>query len=166
MFPPNHYRSVIQPILKKAAEMDVATNPAPEALFDPRSGAINIWCTPQDHPAGDEWEQAASRMTSGAFAKKAEFLGSISWKRDEQDRITAILLDTEAFALHDTFPKQFRLNAYQVERLYAAGIQNAECIKNREGDLEWLADKARWLFEQAGVDLDALAIPIEVGEAG
>ena len=51
--------------LSQRAKLDIATNPAPEALYEASSGGFQIWATPDDHPKG--WDGAP--MDMGAFAK-------------------------------------------------------------------------------------------------
>lgn len=79
-------------------------------------------------------------MIAGAFAKPCGFVGTASWKWDE-DRIIAVSLDTDAYDLADRRPHTFSR---------AAG-KNWISIHNRSEDLEWAEQKIHWLFSQAGV---------------
>jgi hypothetical protein len=42
----------LAPVLAKARQLDIAANPAPEALFESLTAGFNLWCTPEDHPQG------------------------------------------------------------------------------------------------------------------
>jgi len=42
----------LAPVLAKARQLDIATNPAPEALFEALTAGLNLWCTPENHPQG------------------------------------------------------------------------------------------------------------------
>lgn len=148
--PTNHYKSVIEPIMELGKKLDVK-NPEPEALFDVASGCINVWCTPQDHPIGPEWEQVT--MTAGAFDKPAEYVGMITWERNDENRITRIEVTSDAYILADQLPKKFVASKSHVR-------EGVEHICNRPSDLAWLKQKAMWLFEQAGVDLEKVGISI------
>ena len=122
----------MQTVLDLARVFDVGENPSAEALYDGRSAAINLWCTPEDHPAG--WEGVS--ITAGAFCKAAEFVGTLSWAWGEQ--ITLLHLQTEAYALG--------------KRLGRGGIVN------RPADIAWARGKVAWLFQEAGIPLPEIAI--------
>ena len=38
----------LKPVLDLARKLDIATNPAPEALFEAGNCGFSIWCTPED----------------------------------------------------------------------------------------------------------------------
>jgi len=120
----------MNPVLEKARELDIATNPAPEALFDAGNSGFQIWCTPDDHPAG--WESIP--MTQGAFSKPCEYVASVQWGW-EGETITHLLLSTEAFALSELRDRD-RYTGH-----------------NRLEDLAWAKEKIRWLFAEAEVPL-------------
>jgi len=42
----------LQPVLGLAAVLDIASNPAPAAIYEPGSGGFQIWCTTNNHPQG------------------------------------------------------------------------------------------------------------------
>ncbi len=65
----------MKPVLDLARKLDIATNPAPEALFEAGSGGFQIWATPDDHPKG--WDGVP--MDMGAFAKPCAFVASVWW---------------------------------------------------------------------------------------
>jgi hypothetical protein len=92
----------LSPVLAKARQLDIATNPSPEALFDALTAGFNLWCTPEDHPEG--WEGIP--LIAGAFAKPCGFVGTATWKW-EDERIVAVSLDTDAYDLADQRPKIF-----------------------------------------------------------
>ena len=125
----------MKPVLEKAGEFDIATNPAPEALFDAGNAGFLVWCTPSDHPAG--WEGLP--MTQGEFSKPCEYVASVQWGWEEET-ITHLVLSTEAFAL-----SEFR------DRTEYTG-------HNRPEDIAWSKEKIRWLFAQAGVPLPPIRV--------
>ena len=86
----------LAPVLAKARQVDIATNPAPEALFESLTAGFNLWCTPEDHPPG--WDGVP--LIAGAFAKPCGFVGTAYWKWDD-DRIVAISLGTDAYDPED-----------------------------------------------------------------
>jgi hypothetical protein len=125
----------LKPVLEKAREFDIATNPAPEALFEDGNAGFQIWCSPEDHPTG--WEGVP--MDAGAFSKPCEYVASAHWGWDGETEkaptITHLLLSTDAYALSD-FHGQGRYNYH-----------------NRPEDLVWAQEKIHWLFQQASVPL-------------
>jgi hypothetical protein len=128
--PREHRR--MKPVLDAARKLDIATNPAPEAIFEAGSGGFQIWCTPDDHPVG--WQDVP--MTKGAFSKACSYVGSAHWGwNDAGDRITHIWLSTDAYDLGD----------HEGQGRYA--------YHNRPEDLAWAERKIRWLFDQAGVPM-------------
>ena len=66
----------MKPVLDLARKLDIATNPDQEALFEAGSAGFQVWCTPEDHPAG--WEGVP--MISGTFSKPCEYVGGAHWK--------------------------------------------------------------------------------------
>ena len=52
------------PVLEMLRKLDIAINPAPEALYEAGDAGFQLWCTPDDHPEG--WEGIS--MAQGAFA--------------------------------------------------------------------------------------------------
>ena len=148
--PRNHYRVLIEPAMEMGRKLDVK-GPAPEAIFDVAGGCINVWCTPRDHPEGPEWEQVT--MTAGAFGKPAEYVGMISWERDRKDLITKIVISSDAYVLSDQLPDKF----VGSRRSAAKGL---EYIGNRQTDMEWVAEKAIWLFKRADIDLRKVGVRI------
>ena len=87
----------MRPALDLARKLDIATNPAPDAIFEAGSGGFQIWCTPEDHPKG--WDGVA--MSQGAFGKPCAYVASVHWGW-EGDRITHLCLSTDAYDLSDT----------------------------------------------------------------
>ncbi len=148
--PRNHYKALIEPAMELGRTLDVK-NPAREALFDVPSGCINVWCTPDDHPEGPEWDQIT--MTAGAFSKPAEYVGMITWERDGKGLITEISISSDAFVLSDQLPEKF------VDRRRQAR-NGLEYIGNRPIDTQWVLKKALWLFKQTGIDLEQVGVRI------
>ena len=132
----------LAPVLQKARELDIATNPAPEAVFEAGSAGFQIWCTPQDHP-GELWETVTLRMTQGAFSKPCEFTASLRWgweNTEDGPAITHLVLSTDAYCLRD-----------------CNLISSAE-THNRSTDVVWAKAKVAWLFDQAGVPMPPIVV--------
>jgi len=117
------------PLLEAARQFDIATNPAPAALFEAGSAGFQIWCTPEDHPGG-LWSQV--KMIAGAFSKPCELVASVHWIWTEEGNpeITGIGLSTDAYALHR-----------------AGLIKNRKDLHNRSEDLAWAKQKLAWLWQ-------------------
>ena len=81
-------------ILDKARKLDIATNPAPEAIFEAGNDGFQIWCTPDDHPRG--WKDVP--MSGGSYPKPCAYVASVLWGWEE-GHITHLLLSTEAYFL-------------------------------------------------------------------
>ena len=127
----------MKPVLDLARELDIASNPAPEAIFEAGSGGFQIWCTPEDHPQG--WNGVA--MSQGAFSKPCSYVASVHWGW-EGDRISHLALSTDAYDLSD----------------HHGGGRHA--YHNRTPDVAWAKEKIVDLFSQAGVIMP----PIRVSE--
>lgn len=140
----------MKPVLALARQLDIATNPNPQAIFEAGNGGFQVWCTPQDHPQG--WSGIA--MNSGAFSKPCEYVGSVHWKW-EDETIIALEIETTAYALADQKPGEY-CNLQEIPEGF-----NRRTIFNRDADIEWLKAKITWLFEQAGVPL----LPFEYEQA-
>ena len=125
-----HEHRRMRPVLNLARQLDIATNPAPEAVFEAGSAGFLIWCTPDDHPKG--WDRV--EMTAGAFSKPCEYVASVSWGW-ESERITHLLLSTDAYALG-----------------------RSQSVHNRPVDIAWAKRKIRWLFRQASVSYPEIRI--------
>jgi len=106
------------PVLEKARQLDIATNP-----------------TPEDHPQG--WDGVP--LTAGAFAKPCGFVGTATWKW-EDERIVAISLDTDAYDLADHRPEVF------ARQSVGDWISIHNCLE----DIAWAERKIGWLLDQAG----------------
>ena len=131
---------LMKPVLDQARVFDIATNPDPHAIFEAGSGGFQVWCTPNDHPRG--WN--GIQMISGTFSKPCEFVGSVIWKWDDQERIVALQIETSAYALRDRYPDKYTGHPL---------VNKRASIYNRSDDLKWLKKKVAWLFERAGVPL-------------
>ena len=130
-----------KPVLDLARQLDIATNVDRAAIFEAGSAGFQVWCTPQDHPRG--WEDI--RMTAGTFSKPCEFVGSVSWKW-ENEQIVGLDIDTSAYILAEQKPDMY-CELPEIPR------SDRRTIFNRDADIEWLQAKVAWLFEQAGVPL-------------
>jgi hypothetical protein len=129
----------IKPVLEKAQEKDVVTNPAADALFEAGSGGFHIWCTKEDSPKG--WEGLT--LCAGGFSKPCGYVASVRWgwgTGDQEERIVSVLLDTTAFELADQRPEK-----------YGGTGSRLLPIRNRAEDIRWAKARIRWLFKQAGV---------------
>jgi hypothetical protein len=126
-----------RPVLDLARRLDIATNPAFEAIFEAGCSGFQIWCIPVDHPKG--WENIL--MTAGAFSKPCEYVASVRWgwggDPGSAPVITHLVLTTDAYALERS-PRNH----------------------NRPADLAWAKRKIRWLFKRAGVHCP----PIRAGQ--
>ena len=115
------------PLLEAARAFDIATNPAPAALFEMGSAGFQIWCTPEDNPGG-LWTQA--KMIAGGFTKSCAFLASVGWIWDEdRPAIVGIALTTVGYALLD------------------AGLADRKTMINRPDDVTWAKQKIEWLWQ-------------------
>jgi len=118
-----------------ARKLDIASNPAPNAVFEPLSSGFNVWCTHQDYPQGGGWEEIVPDMVAGAFTKPCEFVGTVTWGWDDDERISYLVVETDAMALRDKSPLCYPKT------------------KNRPVDVEWVKEKVKFLFELAGVPI-------------
>ena len=143
----------MKPVLDLASQLDIATNPNPQAIFEAGNGGFQVWCIPQERPQG--W--SGITMNTGAFSKPCEYVGSVVWKWDD-DKIVALAIETTAYALADQKPDEY-CNLMDIPQ----GI-NRRTIHNRDADIEhlhcirsavqvWLKEKVTWLFAEAGVPL-------------
>jgi hypothetical protein len=132
----------MQAILDLARQLDIATNPIPEAIFEAGNGGFQVWCTPQDRPRG--WKDIT--MIPGAFSKPCQYVGSVIWKWDD-DRIVALEIETCAYALAEQKPDEY-CNLIDIPEGF-----DRRSIVNRADDVEWLKEKITWLFDAAHVPL-------------
>jgi hypothetical protein len=135
----------MKPLMELVRKLDVASNPAPEALFEAGSAGFQIWCSPADNPGG-KWKEV--QMFPGAFAKPAEYVASVHWKWDEET-IVGLEISTCAYALADRFPEQFSESPI-AKRL------GKQSIRNRAQDLAWAGQKIEHLFCLANMALPAI----------
>ena len=129
----------MQPVLEMARELDIATNPDPEAIYEPGMGGFQIWCTPNDKPSG--W--AGVSMTRGAFSKPCAYVASVRWGWNDDDRdphIVRMCLSTDAYPLQDK-----------------AGGSYSQW-RNRSQEIAWARTKISWLFNRAGVKSPPIVI--------
>ena len=125
----------LRPVLERAGHLDIATQPAPNALFDALNAGFNLWCTPDDHPTG--WGHI--QMDAGAFSKPCEYLGTVTWGWTGE-QITHLELSTDAYALHDR------------------DGGNYTRYRNRADDIAWAKAKVGWLFSLAGVECPLITV--------
>jgi hypothetical protein len=112
----------MRPVLEKARKFAIATEPAPNAIFEALLAGFNIWCTPEDHPEG--WEELP--MIAGAFSKPCEYVGTATWGW-EDEHITHMLSDRDPAGRH------------------------AKAYHNRPEDVAGAVTKVGWLFSRAGI---------------
>ncbi len=132
----------LKPVLDLASQLDIATNPNPQAIFEAGNGGFQVWCIPQERPQG--W--SGITMNTGAFSKPCEYVGSVVWKWDD-DKIVALAIETTAYALADQKPDEY-CNLMDIPKGF-----RRRTIFNRDADIEWLKEKVTWLFAEAGVPL-------------
>ena len=133
----------LQPVLDKARRLDIASEPAPNALFEALSAGFNLWCTPDDHPDG--WDDIP--MDAGAFAKPCEYVANATWGwTDEQ--ITHVELDSEAYALRD--------------RVKPGSHRERLSFRNRPEDVAWAAAKVAWLFSLVAIACPPIRVASDV----
>jgi len=150
----------LKPVLDLARQLDIATNPAPNAIFEAGSAGFQVWCIPQDCPPG--WD--GIQMIPGAFSKPCEYLGSVHWKWNDET-IVALEIETSAYALAEQKPDEY-CDWHEIppgERRDSPGFGTGRgspgsrtgrsTIFNREEDIAWLQEKIAWLFAQADVPM-------------
>ena len=130
----NEHRRM-KPVPDAARELDIATNPAPEAIFEAGNSGFQIWCTPDDHP--ERWDDVP--MVAGAFSKSCSYLASIHWGWEEE-KITHLVLSTDAYELSD----HLHDDRYQAH--------------NRPEDIEWAKKKVQHLFDLTGFSMTPIHI--------
>jgi hypothetical protein len=128
----------MKPVLDLASQLDIATNPNPQAIFEAGNGGFQVWCIPQERPQG--W----SGITMNHALKPCEYVGSVLWKWDDE-KIVALEIETTAYALADQKPDEY-CDLKEIPEGF-----NRSTIFNREEDIEWLKEKVTWLFAEAGV---------------
>jgi hypothetical protein len=130
----------MEPVLRLVKVFDISENPDSEALYDPRPAGFNIWCTPNDHPEGKEWENG-DLYTKGTYAQKCSFVGSVTWGWTGE-KITHLVLETMSYEIMDANP----------------GMSYSD-VRNRPNDVEWAIKKTTELFSGACVEM----LPVKVG---
>jgi len=123
--------------------LDIAHNPAPNAIFDLLSQGFNIWCTPQDNPGGD-WTKVTKHMLAAAYSKPCEYVACVyaAWDEDVEN-ITHLSLSASAYALQDHLPSEYASNKH-------LSRNGRKSIFNRSDDIAWAKNKTAWVFERAG----------------
>jgi hypothetical protein len=71
-------RDLVQKLLAVAREFDVEKG----GLFDAGSGAVQLWCSPEDKPAG--WN---APITPGGFGHARELVGCLSWDWEGEEAV-------------------------------------------------------------------------------
>ena len=140
----------MKPVLDLARQFDIATNSDEQAIFEAGNNGFQVWCIPEDRPKG--WNGIC--MNPGSFSKPCEYVGSVHWRWDD-DKIIALEIETTAYALADQKPDEY-CNLKDIPK----GLHR-RTIFNRDADIEWLKEKATWLFQKAGVPL----MPFEYEQA-
>lgn len=128
----------MKPVLDLAAKLDIAKNPAPGAIYEAITAGVNIWATPEDHPA-DWGEAAVAHMDKGTFIKRCAFCATATWGW-QGETITHLFLETDAYVLSDV---------RQVP---------GDEIHNRIPDIAWAERKIKALFKQAGVSCPPISL--------
>jgi hypothetical protein len=132
----------LAPVVKKARELDIATNPDPAAIYEAGSGGFQIWCTPDDNPGG-AWRQVAPAMTTAAFSKPCAYVASVCWKWGEgqyEECVIGLTLSTSAYTLGDHT------------------LIGSREIHNRQDDINWARKHIHRLFKLAGVPMPPIYI--------
>jgi hypothetical protein len=137
----------MKPVIEMARKLFIASNPEPQALYEPGSAGFQIWCTHEDNPGGF-WSDI--QMTQGAFPKPAEFVASVHWRWDDE-AIVGLELSTTAYALADQFPKVFSSSPI-------AKKIGKQSIYNRKEDLAWARRKVAYLFQQTTVRMPIIYV--------
>jgi len=126
--------SEIRKMINFAVSMSIATNPAPEAIFDPLAMGVNIWATPDDHPKSEDWEKVKDKMDKGAYTKKCAFVGTV-WYNKFDD---VLEINTSSYILKDHLGFSYKQ------------------VVNIPADLKWCEEKMQWFFEQIGIPCPAI----------
>jgi hypothetical protein len=138
----NHFQ--LNQLLKVVRSLDIAHNPAPEALFDPLTLGFNVWCTPEDNPGGD-WNRVAQHSIAAAFSKPCEYVACVFAKWDGDVKyITHFSLSTDAYALADHLPAEYTSGNYPTR-------SDRKHIRNRPDDIAWAIKKTQWVFASASL---------------
>jgi hypothetical protein len=132
----------MMPVLDAARNLDIATNPDTDAIFEVGSAGFQIWCTPIEHPEG--WEAVAPTMFPGAFAKACEFVASVHWHWDDET-IVGLNLSTAAYALADRLPERYTNSETR------KALLGKKSIFNRPEDIAWARKHIYRLFKLANV---------------
>lgn len=135
--------SQLNQLLKVIRSLDIAHNPAPEALFDPLSQGFNVWCSPEDNPGGD-WNRVTQHSIAAAFSKPCEYVACVFAEWDEDVKhIAHFSLSTDAYALVDHLPAKYTSGT--------SARNGRLSIHNRPDDIAWATKKIEWLFARAGL---------------
>lgn len=138
-------------MLEVVRSLDIAYNPAPEAIFDPLLQGFNIWCTPDDNPGGD-WQKVTKYMIAAAYTKPCEYVACVFAQWDEEVKtITHFSLSTDAYALQDHLPTVYTSYNRLVEKGYKS-------IGNLPNDIAWAIEKARWVCTKAGLSCPPIIV--------
>ena len=146
-------RFQLKRVVEVANLLNIGSNPAPEAIFDPLLQGFNIWCTPDDNPGGD-WMRIIKHMIPAAFTKPCEYVAAVFAEWDaEIENIVAMKLSTDAYALADHLPKEY------INSLRPRG--DLRSIHNRPEDIAWAKAKTTWLFQKASVECPLIMVEEE-----
>jgi hypothetical protein len=100
---------------------------------------------PRTHPASGEY--CSPPLGGLIISDKYSFITSSVFRKQEDDRIVGLQIETSAYALADRMPDKYS-NPPNIPK----GIKRRSSC-NREQDIKWLKKKIAWLFEKAGVPL-------------
>jgi len=117
-------------MLRIARTLDVGKG----GLYDARSGAVNLWVSPEDHP--DSWDGVV--MSAGAFPEPREYLGAVE-------------LDFELDSDINTCVLELTCTPYERDRATRGGVKRrvGEHPEPTEDEWAWLTAKVDALVDLA-----------------
>jgi len=111
-------------------------------LFDSRSGAVNVWASPDDKPDG--WDIVT--ITRGALSFPRSFVGSVYTEYDENE------LQDMHFSLVDLDPENvvfLVVDATPYDRWEITGKNRPDEQEQLNKEMEWVKTRIDKLFEMA-----------------
>ncbi len=114
-------------------------------LFDNRLGAINIWCSPEDHPDDEFWNKI--KITKGALKYPREFIASIYFEPvDESLKKWKIKVEVTNYAKIEYANTLYRLGKIDGKE-YDRMVEEAR--KGTDEEWKWVREKITWLINEA-----------------
>jgi hypothetical protein len=126
-------RAFVRKLLAVGQEFDLNKG----GHYDSRSGVVNLWCSPEDKPAG--WDRP---ITKGGLSYPRELVGALTWSWTGDDEVT-LAIDVSPYAL---LPESAR-HQYQWKKIPEELWDS--CV-------EWLKLKAHELVRFACIHADYL----------